>query len=209
MNITDALESCQSQHTRRSYERCLLVFGQWLKDRALNYDTVLKYRGKLVKDGHSPQSVNQHLAAIRFYARAMAESGQMPIEQANNITAVKSLKVKGRKLGNWLSIAEAEKLLNAPNTEEPVGLRDRAILALLIGAGLRRSTQPRSITSSSGTAGKSSAARLRLTICAGRSHGWLLKVTPRLSRFNSCSGTLAINDRALHQRPARLADFAV
>src|SRR5262249_8251481 len=42
------------------------------------------------------------------------------------------------RTGNWLTLEEAELLINAPDTSTALGLRDRAILALLIGAGLRR-----------------------------------------------------------------------
>jgi integrase/recombinase XerD len=79
------------------------------------------------------------LNAIRFYVRNLAKRGQVPIEQAETVCRVKGLKVRGRKLGNWLSVAEVEKIFNAPDTSTPIGLRDRAILGLLIGAGLRRS----------------------------------------------------------------------
>jgi len=42
-------------------------------------------------------------------------------------------------LGNWLSLAQAQKLLNTPDVTATKGLRDRAILAVLLGCGLRRS----------------------------------------------------------------------
>ena len=46
---------------------------------------------------------------------------------------------KGVRLGNWLSIRQAQTLLNAPDATTTKGLRDRAILAVLLGCGLRRS----------------------------------------------------------------------
>ncbi len=44
----------------------------------------------------------------------------------------------GTRLGNWLTKEQANDLLNAPNPKTLAGKRDRAILALLIGCGLRR-----------------------------------------------------------------------
>ena len=41
--------------------------------------------------------------------------------------------------GNWLSLKQAQTLLNAPDITTTKGLRDRAILAVLLGCGLRRS----------------------------------------------------------------------
>jgi site-specific recombinase XerD len=137
--INKALEACQSPHTRRSYDAALQRCATWLKDRALTYALAREYRAQLVQNGFSAQNVNQHLAALRFYVREMAKEGVLSIEEAQAICKVESLKIKGRKLGNWLTIEEAEKLLNQPDVTTALGLRDRAILALLIGAGLRRS----------------------------------------------------------------------
>src|SRR5215469_18378602 len=52
---------------------------------------------------------------------------------------VKGVPSRGVRLGNWLSVQQAQKLLNAPDATTPKGLRDRAILAVLLGCGLRRS----------------------------------------------------------------------
>ena len=46
---------------------------------------------------------------------------------------------KGVRLGNWLTAKQAQALLNAPDATTIKGLRDRAILAVLLGCGLRRS----------------------------------------------------------------------
>ena len=43
------------------------------------------------------------------------------------------------RLGNWLTAKQAQALLNVPNATTNKGLRDRAILAVLLGCGLRRS----------------------------------------------------------------------
>jgi site-specific recombinase XerD len=52
---------------------------------------------------------------------------------------VKGVASKGVRLGNWLSVQQAQKLLNTPDVTTTKGLRDRAILAVLLGCGLRRS----------------------------------------------------------------------
>ena len=46
---------------------------------------------------------------------------------------------KGVRLGNWLTAKQAQALLNAPDATNIKGMRDRAILAVLVGCGLRRS----------------------------------------------------------------------
>src|SRR5262249_41469326 len=58
---------------------------------------------------------------------------------ASGIARVKGVPSKGIRLGNWLSAKQAQTLLNAPDSTTTKGLRDRAILAVLLGCGLRRS----------------------------------------------------------------------
>jgi len=52
---------------------------------------------------------------------------------------VRGVASKGVRLGNWLSVKQAQTLLNTPDVTTTKGLRDRAILAVLLGCGLRRS----------------------------------------------------------------------
>src|SRR5438552_12975971 len=62
-----------------------------------------------------------------------------PIGLAAGISRVKSAKSTGIRVGNWLSLRQAQALLSAPDIATLRGLRDRAILAVLLGCGLRRS----------------------------------------------------------------------
>ncbi len=52
---------------------------------------------------------------------------------------VKGVPSAGRRTGNWLSQVDAQRLLDAPEPTTHKGVRDRAILATLLGCGLRRS----------------------------------------------------------------------
>ena len=51
---------------------------------------------------------------------------------------MKGAKKIGVRLGNWLTAEQSRSLLRAPNADSLKGRRDRAILALLLGCGLRR-----------------------------------------------------------------------
>src|SRR5204862_4314088 len=57
---------------------------------------------------------------------------------AAGIRRVKSVKKLGLDLGNWLMVDEARRLLQSPESDTLKGKRDRAILAVLLGCGLRR-----------------------------------------------------------------------
>jgi integrase len=52
---------------------------------------------------------------------------------------MKGVASKGVRLGNWLAAKQAQGLLNAPDAASKKGIRDRAILAVLLDCGLRRS----------------------------------------------------------------------
>jgi integrase len=78
-------------------------------------------------------------SAIRKLAAEAADNGLLAPELAVGIGRVKSAKTQGIRTGNWLSQRQAQALLSAPAITTLRGLRDRAILAVLLGCGLRRS----------------------------------------------------------------------
>ena len=79
------------------------------------------------------------MSAIRKLAAEAADNGLLAPELAAGISRVRSAKTQGIRVGNWLSLRQAQALLSAPDIATVRGLRDRAILAVLLGCGLRRS----------------------------------------------------------------------
>jgi len=79
------------------------------------------------------------MSAIRKLAAEAADNGLLAAESAAGIRRVKSVKSVGIRVGNWLSQRQAQALVSAPDITTLSGLRDRAILAVLLGCGLRRS----------------------------------------------------------------------
>ena len=75
---------------------------------------------------------------MRKLAVEAADNGLLAPELAAGTTRIKGVKSKGVRVGNWLSIRQAQTLLNTPDVSTK-GLRDRAMLAVLLGYGLRRS----------------------------------------------------------------------
>ena len=100
---------------------------------------VQRYKRKLQDDDLAPSTINQRLSAIRKLAQEAADNGLVDPHLAAGIARVKGVRSGGRRSGNWLTREQAQELLNAPDTTTLKGLRDRAILAVLLGAGLRRS----------------------------------------------------------------------
>ena len=140
--IRMVLDSLPSEHSRRAYERALIDFFHWHRGVGrprLNKAVVQRYAAELRDAGMAPSSVNQRLSAIRKLAAEAANNGALDPQVANGIRAVKGARREGRRTGNWLTREEAQAWLSAPDRRTLRGRRDRALLSVLIGCGLRRS----------------------------------------------------------------------
>ncbi|HEU4597979.1 MAG TPA: tyrosine-type recombinase/integrase [Pyrinomonadaceae bacterium] len=140
--IRMVLDGLPSEHSRRAYERALSDFFLWHRGVGrphLSKAVVQRYAAELRDAGMAPSSVNQRLSAIRKLAAEAADNGALDPQVANGIRAVKGARREGRRTGNWLTREEAQSWLGAPDRRTMRGRRDRALLALLIGCGLRRS----------------------------------------------------------------------
>src|SRR5579862_3847175 len=136
------LDSVSSPITRRVYNLGLDEFFAWfaLEPRqGFTKATVAAWRVALEARGLGAVSINVRITAVRKLAVEAADNGLLAPELASGITRVKGIASKGVRLGNWLSLRQAQALLNAPDIATTKGLRDRAIIAVLLGCGLRRS----------------------------------------------------------------------
>ena len=144
--IQIVLDSVTSEHTKRAYRRALEDFASWHVDQgkpALTKALVNQYKVYLETAGIGAASINQRLSAIRKLASEAADNGAMPEQIANGIKNVSGVRQEGQNTGNWLTKEQAQDLLNAPDTSTLKGLRDRAIIAVLVGCGLRRTEAAR------------------------------------------------------------------
>ena len=139
------LNGITSAHPRRSYRTSLLRFFPWLRTSAVlggrpyfSKALVGEYRAALLEAGLSPATLNLRLAPVRRLAREMTDNGLLDPATAAAIERVPGVTRRSTRLGNWLTKEQANDLLNAPDPRTLNGKRDRAILALLIGCGLRR-----------------------------------------------------------------------
>lgn len=139
--IEMVLNGLSSEHSRRAYGRALIDFFRWHAQAgrpALNKELIQRYAAELRDAGLSSSSINQRLSAIRKLATEAADNGALDQQIASGIRAVKGARQEGRRTGNWLTREQAQAWLGAPDTRTLKGLRDRALLAVLIGCGLRR-----------------------------------------------------------------------
>lgn len=135
------LDSLSSVHSRRSYSKSLDEFQRWYTLNSadgFHKATVQRYRASLEEQGLSSSTINVRLSAIRKLAVEAADNALLAPELASAIGRVKGAKRQGTRTGNWLTPSQAERMLALPNRNTNGGKRDRALLFLLMGCGLRR-----------------------------------------------------------------------
>jgi site-specific recombinase XerD len=114
------------------------VGGVSAAGEAFSRSLLQRYRVSLEARALGPRTINLRLAAVRKLAEEAAAQECLPDAKVSEIRSVKGAKVLGTRAGNWLTRAQAEKLLTLPDIETLKGKRDRALLALFVSAGLRR-----------------------------------------------------------------------
>ncbi len=136
------IDGLNSRHSRRSYERALYDFLNWyasVQPDGLTRATIGRYLAYMRDDQEmAPPYINLRLVAIRRLVREAAMNGLLSDATAIAIERIHGVPQEGKRLGNWLTQVQAQELLDMPDTSRVKGLRDRAILAVLIGCGLRR-----------------------------------------------------------------------
>src|SRR5713226_5860 len=139
---TLVLDSVSSPITKRVYNMALDEFMGWFQEAprpGFTKATVSAWRVSLEARSLGSSSIIIRMSAIRKLATEAADNGLLAPELAAGICRVKSAKSIGIRVGNWLTLRQAQALLGAPDISTVKGLRDRAILAVLLGCGLRRS----------------------------------------------------------------------
>ncbi len=135
------LRSLRSPESQRGYRHSFDEFIGWYCSEprlSFNKTVVTRYRIHLENRQLAPGTINVRLAAVRRLAYEAADSGLLSPELAAGIRRVKGAQKLGVRLGDWLTAEEARRLWQAPGMETLKRRRDRAILAVLLGCGLRR-----------------------------------------------------------------------
>ncbi len=134
-------EKDASPYTLRNYSHEITQFFDFLKDEGVDSwndvdrQLLRRYLLSLRNEGYVEASMARRLSELRSFCRYLVQEGVLG---SNPIEVVSSPKVP-KKLPRYLKADEIEALLNAPDISTPLGQRDRAILELLYGAGIRLS----------------------------------------------------------------------
>lgn len=130
------LEQGVSENTLSAYRSDLDKFCLFLKGENLMTVTGLdieSYLAHRVDLGLKPRSTARSISALKRFYQYFVREKIISDSPMLNIAQPKA----GQSLPKTLSEAEVEALLNTPNTEEAMGLRDKAMLELLYATGLR------------------------------------------------------------------------
>src|SRR3954462_247570 len=121
---TLVLDSVSSPITKRVYNLGLDEFFAWYSQEprpGFTKATVSAWRVSLEARGLGSISINVRITAVRKLAVEAADNGLLAPELAAGITRVRGVASKGVRLGNWLTVQQAQKLLNAPDVATTKG----------------------------------------------------------------------------------------
>jgi len=127
-----------SDNSLQSYRHDLLHLADQLTTRgrtleAATREDLLAVLAGEVKQGKSPRSISRYLSAYRQFYRWLLRDGKISTDPVALIESPKT----GRGLPKALSEEQVESLLEAPDTNTMLGLRDQAMLELMYATGLR------------------------------------------------------------------------
>lgn len=128
-----------SEHTRSAYERDLRQFFKFLKQsgvstlKSVDHLILRRFLGMLQQQSYLKSSIARKCASIRSFFKFLVREGVLPSNPSSTLHTPK----KDKKLPHFLTEAEVEQLLALPQTEEPSGLRDKAIFETLYSCGTR------------------------------------------------------------------------
>ena len=127
-----------AQNTIVAYERDLSRLLKFAADKDLSLamadssDIEIFVRA-LMLSGLSPRSVARTVACVRGFYRFLVLEGVIPASPADDVRAPRAWPA----LARYLSLDEVDLFLAQPDTDRPVGVRDRALLELLYATGMR------------------------------------------------------------------------
>ena len=132
------LEEGLSQNTQSAYRRDITLFACWVNDKEsilsrVDSELIKRYLAWRVENELTPASTSRFISsARRFYAFLLREN----LINEDPMLLI-SLPKRGRALPKTLTEQDVEDLLRTPDVDDPIGLRDKAMMETLYASGLR------------------------------------------------------------------------
>ena len=134
-----SLEAGNSRHTVDAYARDVQRLAHFAASRGthgpgdLSPSDLRDFVYHLKDLGLAPSSIRREISALRTYFRFLIEEGHVASDPSARLELPKSW----RRLPAVLTVQEIDALLGAPSPDEPLGWRDRALLEVAYGTGIR------------------------------------------------------------------------
>ena len=134
-----ALEQGASVQTSKAYKLDIARFVTYVRVKGaasptdIGAKSLREYVYHLKDLGLAPASIRRNVSAVRSYFKFLLGEGHVVRDPSERLETPK----RWRTLPEVLGVEEIEKLLAAPSLDEPLAFRDRAMLELAYGAGLR------------------------------------------------------------------------
>ena len=134
-----SVEKGASPRTDEAYLRDLARFATFARLKGASVPssvgsrTLREYVYHLKDLGLAPASIRRNVSAVRTYFRFMVDEGHVVRDPSERLETPK----RWRTLPEVLTVEEVTRLISAPSLDEPLAFRDRAMLELAYGAGLR------------------------------------------------------------------------
>lgn len=128
-----------AENTLQSYQSDLTAYLAFLRQEEINCleqadrNMVMTYIYRLQLKGRSPATISRRLASLRSFYKFLIREELLERDPTTDLESPK----QRQKLPRVLTIEEVDLLLKQPKTEEPAGLRDRAMFELLYATGIR------------------------------------------------------------------------
>lgn len=137
--IRTVLKGTKSKHTKRAYMANLAAFLEWLKDESglteIDKHTVSTYLASLASKDVAPATINQRLATLRKLAYVGDQFASFATIKSQRLASKNGDSETAR---HGLTKDQVQKLLEKPRIAGIKELRDRALIAVLVGCGLKR-----------------------------------------------------------------------
>ncbi|AJE16354.1 site-specific tyrosine recombinase XerD [Stutzerimonas balearica] len=132
------LEKGLADNTRASYRSDLALFNGWLEGRGIELrnagrEAILDHLAWRLENGYQARSTARLLSGLRGFYRYLLREGDIAVDPTLRV----ELPRVGRPLPKAISETDVEALLAAPDIDDPLGLRDRAMLEVLYACGVR------------------------------------------------------------------------
>lgn len=132
------VEKGLAANTVESYGRDLAKFTEFLAAAHQSVEScglaqIRSFLGELEREGLASRSIARHIVSLRQLYLHLQREGVVRANPTENLQSPRGWKT----LPKYLTVQQVEALLAVPDLKTPAGVRDRAILELLYGTGLR------------------------------------------------------------------------